>query len=195
MSTTPLHPDAKPVPENDGVDHLNVYSKAKTALGRELSNLAHVALNHPKYGFFASMEAYWYWIKSGMKHDQLRRLYGMTAKTAGIRETPVMIDDAVFKDLIRDGLRLKVVQNSKLCEALRQSSLPLRHYYVYGSNPPVVHSKRDHQWQMECLEDIRRCLQEEKPILLSDGSPVSPHHIKEIPENPVPEDMQRFVEE
>ncbi len=190
MSTEPLSPDAKPDPEMDGVDHINVYSKARTELGKQLSNFAHIPFSHPAFGFFASMEAYWYWLSTGKQHDSLRRLYGATAKTAGIRLTPVKMDETQFRNLIEDGLRLKVVQNAKLCQALRKSTLPLRHYYVYGNTPPVVNEQRKHQWQMECLEAIRATLKAGQHIYLSDGSPAETLTIKEVPENPIPAEFQ-----
>lgn len=174
----------------DGVDHLNVFSRGRTQLGQDLSNFAHIAINHPKYGFFASLEAYWYWISTGKRHEELRRLYGSTAKTAGIRHNPVKVDEAEFVNLIQDGLRLKVAQNPKLRDALKKSTLPLRHYFVYGNNPPVVREQRKHMWQMQCLENIRTALQEGRPILLSDGTPAETQTIREIPENPVPREFQ-----
>lgn len=179
----------------DGVDHLNVYSKGRTLLGQQLSNFAHLAINHPKHGFFASVEAYWYWVSTGLQHDSLRRLYGATAKTAGIRFNPVKMDESDFVNLIQDALRLKVAQNPKLREAMKKSTLPFRHYFVYGSNPPLVRESRKHMWQMQCLENIRKNLQEGKPIVLSDGTPAETTTIREIVENPVPEDMQRYVED
>lgn len=192
MSTTPppLSPDRTPNPEFDGIDHINVYSRGRTALGQELSNFAHVPFNHPKYGFFASVEAFWFWVSTGMKHDDLRRLYGATAKAAGIRKNPVKIDDHQFSILIQDALRLKVAQNRKLCEAIKKSELPFRHYFVYGNNPPVVREQRKHDWQMKCLEAIRETLKAGQPLLLSDGTRAETQTIREIPEDPVPREFQ-----
>jgi len=191
MSTLPpLSNDVTPNPEHDGVDHINVYSRGRTPLGRALSNLEHIAINHPKYGFFASLEAFWYWVSTGMQHDDLRRLYGATAKSAGIRYIPVKMDESHFVNLIQDALRLKVAQNPKLREELKKSDLPLRHYFVYGNNPPVVREQRKHMWQMQCLENIRAALKEGRSIILSDGTPAETQTIREIPENPMPREFQ-----
>lgn len=190
MSTIPLKAFDKADPKNDGVDHLNVYSKGRTALGRELTNFAHVPFNHPDFGFFASLEAYWYWISTGMQHDDLRRFYGATAKSVGIRHLPVKIDDETFKNHIRDALRLKIAQNKKLCEAMRQSTLPFRHYYVHDGNPPMVNEPKRHLWQMEALEEIRACLKNNEPLLMTDGRRAdSGQTIAEVPENPLPPDL------
>lgn len=48
-------------PLKDGIDHINIYSKAKTALGLFLSNFAQCDLE-TEDGEFSSIEAYWYWL-------------------------------------------------------------------------------------------------------------------------------------
>ena len=190
MSTVePLSPDVQPDPEQDGINHINVYTRAKTALGQDLSNLAHIPFNHPQHGFFASIEAFWYWAKTGMRHDALRRLYGATAKSAGIRLNPVMMDEEQFKNLIRDAIRLKVVQNRKLCENIRKSTMPFRHYFVYGSAPYVIREPKQHKWQMDCLEETRTLLQAGQHLLLSNGQPAGAVAIREVVVNPTPHEF------
>ena len=177
-------------PNDDGLTHINIYSRGKTQLGRWMSNFTHSPFTHPRYGQFASMEAYWYWISTGMQHDDLRRFYGATAKSVGIRHLPVKIDDETFKNHIRDALRLKIAQNKKLCEAMRQSTLPFRHYYVHDGNPPMVNEPKRHLWQMEALEEIRACLKNNEPLLMTDGRRAdSGQTIAEVPENPLPPDL------
>lgn len=207
MSTiSPLPYDERPKPENDGVDHINVCSHGKTQLGQLATNFAHVPFRHPKFGFFASMEAYWYWVKTGMKHDTLRRLYGATAKTAGIRLPIVMMKEDEFTDLMCDGLRCKVMQNAKLLTALKksgadpkakertQSPLPLRHYFVHATpNGTVVNEPNRNKWLWRCLEEIRSLVIDDMPVKLSDGTVIHTDLIKEVPENPVPEDMHRYI--
>jgi hypothetical protein len=195
MTAHSLLPTVAPNPLKDGEDHINVFSRARTPLGQELSNLAHESLQHPVYGFFASVEALWYWLATGQKHDHLRRLYGATAKTAGTRLPRVDMDKSTFNDIIRDGLRLKIVQNPKLRDSLKRSTLPLRHYYVFGNNPPVVREPKDHAWQMECLEQIRKDLQEGRTIYLTNGTPANTRPLPEILDNPIPEDTPRPTED
>lgn len=45
----------------DGIDHINIYSKGRTALGRFLSNFAQAEIE-TEDGEFASIEGYWYWL-------------------------------------------------------------------------------------------------------------------------------------
>ena len=56
-------------PDNDGIDHINTYSKGKTELGKLLTNFAHTPFVHPKYGEFQSVEGFWYFKKTGYSHS------------------------------------------------------------------------------------------------------------------------------
>lgn len=141
-------------PKMDGVDHINVYSGGQTELGRLLSNFAHTPFTHPDHGSFASMEAYWYWCGSGRTANHLRRLYGSSAKSAGVKCDPVPMPDEEFRVMIVRGFRCKITQNAKLLELFINSSLPFVHYFVYGGKHVVLQAK--HEWQMQALEALRR---------------------------------------
>lgn len=156
--TLPTVVKVPPNPDDDGVTHINVYSKGRTELGQLLSNFSETPFKHEKYGHFASMEGYWYYIKTGCCHDELRRLYGASAKGRGVKYDPVQMDEADFKCLIFEGLTAKVRQNRYLRELLTKSELPLLHYFVYGSK---VVELPQHQWQLDHLEELRRTLKHE----------------------------------
>lgn len=142
-------------PANDGVDHLNVYSKGRTELGQLLTNFAFTPFKHPVHGHFASMEAFWYWLSTGMQHNQLRRLYGASAKMAGKRLPRV--PHANFQQEIQDAIRYKIEQTPRILQLFKKSApLPLAHYYVYpyGTTPARVVNKPEHSWQLETMETL-----------------------------------------
>lgn len=141
-------------PENDGIDHINVYSKGKTELGRWLSNFSHSPFNHPYHGHFESVEGYWYWLSTGMKHDSLRRLHGFDAKRQGRKYKTVPVEN--YETHIEVALYCKVVQNPLWIPLIRESHLPFIHYYVYGGKPTHLD---DSVWVMDILDDIRQQLQ------------------------------------
>lgn len=68
----------------DGVDHINIYSKGKTSLGRWLTNFAYspfiIEINGEHHQF-VSIEGLWYWILTG--DDSLKSCYGYDAKSRG----------------------------------------------------------------------------------------------------------------
>lgn len=142
--------------EDDGVTHINIWSKAKTELGQALSNFAHTPFTHPEFGMFASMEALWYWLSTGRTHNELRRLYGMSAKSYGSKLARVEMDEAEFRKIICDAFRCKLDQHPKLKEAFTRSTLPLEHYFVYGRNmETIVDQRKKHGWQTDYLEQLR----------------------------------------
>ncbi len=161
--------------EDDGVRHINCWSKARTALGQLLSNFANTPFHHPQHGAFASVEGFWYWCATGMKHTQLRRLYGASAKSYGSKLPRVEMDEETFRDLIRSAIRCKLEQNSKLRDLFIESTLPFEHYFVYGPKSEIIVQKDKHRWQMEYLEQLR------DEWRLARGLPLPPHRQGVVP--------------
>lgn len=141
----------------DGVDHINVYSKGQTELGRLLSNFAQTpfelevetTVHYPKTLRFASVEAWWYWRKAkahGVDEkahlDELRTLYGLEAKRYGqdlTRSAPP--SDPTRQELLRV-YQAKVACNPRIAAMLRKNKLPFDHYYVYNGRRQDTH----HRW-------------------------------------------------
>lgn len=126
-------------PKDEGITHLNVYSKSTSPLGRLLTNFARATINTPD-GKFNSVEGYWYWlsIPDGTPgKDQLRRLYGYAAKKRG-RELRACCAKTRFEPEFEQKIRLAV--RSKLTSAnpriinLPEGNLPLTHYYITRNN-------------------------------------------------------------
>lgn len=147
--------------DDDGLTHINVYSKARTELGRLLSNFAHTPVNTPQNGKFASIEGYWYWLlapRDSTDKEALRTLSGFQAKDKGRevvgKDWPDANDD-LFKFQIYQALIAKVVQTKGLEEKLIQSSLPFTHYYAYNGKVIDVGG-----WFVEAWEQIRSDLKE-----------------------------------
>lgn len=120
-------------PTQDGIDHINIYSKGKTILGRALSNFSTYGFVHPEYGKFASVEGFWYWASTGKQHHHLKSLAGFRAKELGRQLEKV--DNPKFDREIEEVIKLKITQDPDLLLSFKASNLPFAHYYVYG-NPP-----------------------------------------------------------
>lgn len=149
------------IPLNDGVDHINIYSGGRTTLGRALTNFAKIGFDHPLYGRFASVEAFWYWLGTGKRHDHLRELYGWKAKHEGRKLEKIEVDDHLYQ--VREAIRLKIAQYPALQQALKESTLPFAHYYFYGdvTNPKVVPADKI-PWLTDLYTQIRKELQHEE---------------------------------
>lgn len=138
-------------PKEDGVKHINVYSKGKTKLGKFLSNFHKTVFKHPEDGQFASVEAYWYWLST--KDDTLRGLYGYHAKARG-RELggKDWIDTDEFKRKIKMAIRHKLHADIEMRAEFKASTLPFMHYYVYGGK---VIEPKEGKWILEFLTQLR----------------------------------------
>lgn len=146
-------------PDTDGVNHINIYSKGKTELGKLLTNFAYTPFTYPPYGKFASVEAFWYWAKTGMQHEDLKHLHGFNAKQQGKLKQRVECHE--FNDLVLEAIRCKLRQNRDLLKMLTDSTLPLEHYYAYGNerNYKIVHLPQ-YQWIVDEIDRIRKVCQE-----------------------------------
>lgn len=122
-------------PMDDGIDHINMYSKGRTKLGRDLTHFAPIGFTHPEYGKFGSVEAFWYWASTGKRWDHLRPLIGFKAKEEGKKLE--VIKYPTFMNEVEEANRLKILQNPELLEAFKNSTLPLTHYYAYGNAPDM----------------------------------------------------------
>ncbi|HXQ32489.1 MAG TPA: DUF4326 domain-containing protein [Anaerolineales bacterium] len=114
----------------DGIDHINIYSKGKTQLGRDLSNFSEIGFDHPQYGRFASVEAFYYFCSTGHQHAHLKTLYGFKAKQEG--KLLERVDNPKLLDEIEEAIKLRFYQNPWLLQQFKVSTLPFKHYYIGG---------------------------------------------------------------
>ena len=169
-------------PLEDGITHINVWSKAKTELGRLASNFARTPFLHPVHGHFASVEGYWYWLSLGMKYNELRSLSGHDAKQVGSLMRKEALESAAnntvpfpevpdFEAQIKKAILCKVEQNLRFQELLRDSTLPLAHYYVWGEPPNYkVTVPSEFAWTYQYLEIVRSWLKGDAYKLIIAGS-------------------------
>lgn len=143
----------------DGVDHINLYSRAATELGRKGSHFAYASFEHPEYGKFDSMEGFWYWLRSKYKGtpevERLRTLYGYSAKEHGRKQESEHFED--FHRTINTGNWYKFTQNDDLRQLMIDSHLRFDHYYVVGDGKIMVRPN-GFEWLIAGFEAIRKQL-------------------------------------
>lgn len=143
------------MPINDGIDHINIYSKGKTHLGRMLTNFARTPFVLDGYGRFESVEGLWYYAKTGFQHEHLRELYGAKAKSEGKKCGKVEFGG--FNELISLGIKAKLRQHPDiLVELIDSGEKPLTHYYYYGDESnPKVYRPDQYDWITDIFRDVR----------------------------------------
>lgn len=171
-------------PNSDGVDHINVYSKGRTELGRMLTNFH----RHP-FQFegieFASLEAWWYYellreagvyirlnnnelsTELALQLTTLPTTWGISAKTLGTRLTAGFIGarsapSQQFRERYALAAAARLQSDTRLLRLLRDSNLPLMHYYWFGRSDKLkVIRDTKHQWVLDIWVDFRKQLQDE----------------------------------
>lgn len=149
--------EVNPLPSEEGVTHINIYSKSSLWLGRELSNFAKYKID-TEDGIFNSVEGYWFWL--GTHDESLRKMYGHEAKKYGssLERTISIENDSEFKKKIRMAIFIKIMGNRRLRIALKRSTLPLTHYYYYGTINSAKFVDAGYKWIIEYIENIRQQL-------------------------------------
>lgn len=146
-------------PTDDGITHINTYSKGKTELGRMLSNFAYSPFVYAEYGKFNSVEAFWYWYLTGQKHDDLRTLSGSYAKVQGRKYDNDRTEHNLSEETIevmQGAIICKIAQNPDLQNKIINSTLPFVHYYYMHGR--VINPFDGYDWFSDTLEDIRTAL-------------------------------------
>lgn len=145
-------------PEEDGITHINIYSKGKTSLGRKLSNWYPGTYKYLKIslGNFHTIEGLIFFL--GCFDNRLRETTGYESKKLGEElDRKIRLPEEIFKNYIIEAMKEKINQSEKtfgeLYENLKYSELPLVHYYNYGGK--VIISDK-WQWQIEEWEKIRK---------------------------------------
>uniref|UniRef100_A0AAU8KXR4 Uncharacterized protein n=1 Tax=Serratia phage Kevin TaxID=3161161 RepID=A0AAU8KXR4_9CAUD len=129
-------------PSTDGKNHINIYSRGRTELGRWLSHFQH----HPietEDGVFNSLEGYWYWLES--YHDDLRLVSGIEAKTLGQRLRPsyavgdIKPPDKTNKILKATKTKLDTMP-SDIRDLFYANNLPFIHAYLHNGDYTIQSS-------------------------------------------------------
>lgn len=137
-------------PAQDGIDHINIYTKGATELGRFLSNFAHCPIV-TEDGPFRTIEGLWYWLI--VKDDRLRTTNGFESKKLGRQNSKQdWLEDDESKEKIKRAISIKIESQPRMLKELIKSTLPLTHYYCYGDkviNVPAA------SWIIEHIESVR----------------------------------------
>lgn len=142
-------------PETDGVNHINIYTKGRTSLGKFLSNLAKIPVKVDGITF-PSIENYYQYLKISMAISNkglqekpnllafFKKINPFEAKQKvkiinkqGLKSYNVTgkdIQDVVTSDAFRDKILNSIVNKIKanpvFLEEFKKNKLPLKHYFV-----------------------------------------------------------------
>lgn len=136
---------------DDGRTHINIFSQAKTYLGRQSSNFTRAPFTYPPYGEFQSVEACYHWLATGKKHFFLKDKHGYAAKVAAEGLSKVPYND--FQLEVARAIYHRFDAHQDDLDMLLSSNLPFTHYYVF--NGVVTHQEK-HNWIVDVFENLRK---------------------------------------
>lgn len=143
----------------DGIDHINIWEKADTELGRFLSHGSNNDFNHSQLGRFNNMEALWHYVQSEERDDRIRNMRGRYLKNFSRQLTPLRVSN--FKAIIMDSNYQRIRQYEPMVELIVATDLPFDCYYVNHDSKlrirPVFF-----KWLILGFEEIRRALKEKR---------------------------------
>lgn len=162
-------------PSTDGVDHINVYSKGSTMLGRFLTNMFTDSIGVvTEDGFVTSVECLWHYLKTG--DPKFKTMSGFEAKNTSKKlKRNVGPMSEYNKQKIKTACRNKLMTNPQMLYEFATSTLPLAHYYVYNDVPYYP----GNTWLMAFWEDLRKELKMRRlspskgtyAVILDEGAP------------------------
>ena len=153
------------LPEGDGIDHVNVYSKSRSKLGRTLSNFAHTPFTLGE-NRFETVESWWYWTKMNkinaanlfptFTEEQMIEMKSKIGKEAKTMFRNLYKDDSSSYSPTKDELKAaylqKLLEHPEIEKLLLENNLPLAHYYMMFSKKVSADSTL---WTAKLWEEIK----------------------------------------
>ena len=144
----------------DGHGHINIWQFGETTLGVAMSHYSRLAINHPNYGKFASVDGFWQWVISCENDDHLRTATGKLLRTLARKITHRRIPN--LRMIIMEACWFKVQQHSDLAKAIKTSTLPFDCYYHEAKNKQLRIRPYYAIWMIYGFEEIRKALNEKR---------------------------------
>lgn len=144
----------------DGVDHINIWDRGNTELGKLLSHSAALSFVHNIFGRFNTIESFWHYIRSVERDDRIRTMSGLPLKRFSEKLQTVRVRN--FKAIIMDANWQKVKQYPILVEELTDSTLPIECYYHYKREDGVRIRPNFSPWLIQGFTEIRNALKENR---------------------------------
>ncbi len=143
----------------DGVDHINIWERGNTEIGKFLAHGSHTPFHHPYFGLFNNIEAFWHYIRSEERDDRIRLMNNLSAKK--FSENFNLIKVPNFYAVIMDANWFKIKEYPHKAALLKESTLPLEMYYIYRDNGVPIRPMFA-AWALQGFEEIRKALKEDR---------------------------------
>jgi hypothetical protein len=143
---------------DDGVDHINIWEQAGTAIGKMITNNSKFPVNHKIFGKFCSIESFWHYIQSEERDDRIRVMSGVLLKQFSKKLTVTKVIN--FRAIILDTAWQRVKQHPGMMIGLKESILPFDCYYV--SKTGLKTRPIFFKWLVMGYDEIREAIKENR---------------------------------
>ena len=147
----------------DGVTHINIYSKGANWLGKFLSHRTLCELNMSE-GRFLCLAAYWYHLTC-KEDSRLNRVHDWETELLATQLSPLpkkqQLPAAELQAKIKKALDQKLKWSEYWKEEFTESTLPFLYYHL-DAEGNVVDESRKYRWLLNHLEARRTLLQQRR---------------------------------
>lgn len=153
-------------PNKDGISFINVYSKGRTNLGKQLTNMFPYSFMYDGIQFNSVEQAWHYYKFVNIDTNVANHILTLTnpfecLKYARANKTEAVVEyvkTSSFQSKMKDVINTRISSDNTLKTLLRNSWLPFEHFYTYGKegSKQVVHDQRNkYEWLLDIFDDIR----------------------------------------
>jgi hypothetical protein len=150
-------------PKLDGVEHINIWAKGSTFIGKFLAPRTLCELNMPE-GRFLCVSAYWYSLIS-KEDSRLSRVHDWETELLATQLSPLpkkqQLPAAELQAKIKKALDQKIKWSEYWQEEFTESTLPFLQYHLDAEGNVVDESKK-YRWLLNHLEARRTLLQQRR---------------------------------
>lgn len=146
-------------PHEEGLTHINSYSKSNLEVGRLLSNFAEIELDS-RYGKFSNIEAYWAYLVTGSTgiDEYTSPLQARIIMATETSDQEMQCSSEEFPILIRDAIRHKLNANKEFLlndEYFNNIQLPITHYWVYNGKVVDLSKRKSTTILLDSIDEWR----------------------------------------
>jgi hypothetical protein len=150
-------------PKLDGVEHINIWAKGATFLGKFLAPRTLCELNMPE-GRFLCVSAYWYHLTS-KEDSRLSHVNGWETELLATQLSPLpkkqQLPPTELQAKLKKALDQKIKWSGYWQEEFTESTLTFMYYHI-DPEGNVVDESRKYRWMLNHLESRRTLLQQRK---------------------------------
>ncbi len=145
--------------KKDGEDHINIWERGETELGRFLAHGTNTPFHHPVFGMFSNVECFWHYIRSEERDDRIRTMTSISGKKFSENFTPVKVPN--FYAVIMDTNWVKIKEYPNMLNAIKENNLPLEMYYIYRDKGAAIRPMFA-AWVLEGFKEIEKAIKDNR---------------------------------